>query len=304
MGGFFLILAIAISGQAASDPKPAAEKLEVGPIFVDASVPAKSGLADAIDAAWTLTAPEAVEIRGLKLLPSESFKVISSRMEGPDRIEGKFGAYLMRRWIARIEPLRVGEFPLGSVHLEYRTGTEPWKEGSFAGPKLVVTEHSQAGPNDELRPIPPLGEEGARRGWSRWLKFGGAGLFLAIVVGFLIETIRQRRQPTPLQQALREIRRLDEGGYVRPEEFRFVVGVLADVLRRYLEKKYSLAARKQTTEEFLSDPQTLDRLLPAQRTALAEFLAAADAQKFAKIPDAQTSRQCIQRAADFLEGER
>lgn len=79
--------------------------------------------------------------------------------------------------------------------------------------------------------------------------------------------------------------------------------LLANILRRYLEKKYHLPARRRTTPEFLQamPSSTLD---PSQQAFLRDFFERCDLAKFATAPaTADECRTLAGQAQDFVQGK-
>jgi hypothetical protein len=58
--------------------------------------------------------------------------------------------------------------------------------------------------------------------------------------------------------------------------------LVSDTIRYYLEERFNFHAPERTTEEFLYELQTTDRLLSGQKDSLGEFLKCCDLVKFAK----------------------
>ena len=54
------------------------------------------------------------------------------------------------------------------------------------------------------------------------------------------------------------------------------------IIRRYLERRFELAAPQRSTEEFLAEARHSPLLAPAYQTLLAEFLQCCDLMKFAR----------------------
>ena len=73
---------------------------------------------------------------------------------------------------------------------------------------------------------------------------------------------------------------------------------LSDIIRTYLEKRFSLHAPTQTSTEFLNDlKREKSPLKPDDKDFLAEFMTASDLVKFAKVPaDADAIGNAINKA--------
>ena len=117
-----------------------------------------------------------------------------------------------------------------------------------------------------------------------------ASFLLVSLIGGLFWWFFLRKKivpPTPRESALAELTKLREtlGEGADPE---FGVGV-SGVLRRFLGEAFSLAAPRQTTEEFLISLQGSLRFVETEQQSLADFLRHADYLKYAQ--GAATSEQ-------------
>jgi DnaJ-domain-containing protein 1 len=71
----------------------------------------------------------------------------------------------------------------------------------------------------------------------------------------------------------------------------------SDVVRAYLERRFSLPASHQTTAEFLDTMRRSPQLKPAQQRLLREFLERCDMAKFARAaPPPEECRQVAEMA--------
>jgi hypothetical protein len=79
---------------------------------------------------------------------------------------------------------------------------------------------------------------------------------------------------------------------------------LANIMRRYLEKKYQLPARHRTTQEFLDVLQSSPKLSGPEQEYLKDFFTRCDLAKFAR--EKMTEDECLacaQSAKDFITAE-
>lgn len=81
------------------------------------------------------------------------------------------------------------------------------------------------------------------------------------------------------------------------------VSKLSDIIRTYLEKRFSLHAPTQTTAEFLEDlKREKSPLSPDDKDFLEEFMKASDLVKFAKLPaDAAVIESAINKAENLVK---
>jgi len=114
---------------------------------------------------------------------------------------------------------------------------------------------------------------------------------LALAAWFLVRRWRRFAPPLPCDQAaLRELDRLmamnlPQAG--RGVRFSFLVST---IVRRYLERRLQLPARRQTTAEFLAAMRQAPLLAPPQQELLRDFLERCDLAKFAGV--APTPQEC------------
>jgi len=77
---------------------------------------------------------------------------------------------------------------------------------------------------------------------------------------------------------------------------------ISDILRHYIEHRFSLKAPERTTEEFLAELANTDVLPAAEKQRLGEFLKHCDLVKFAKHnPTTQQIQETFDLVKDFIE---
>ena len=86
----------------------------------------------------------------------------------------------------------------------------------------------------------------------------------------------------------------------QPREFCIVV---SDTVRWYLEERFDFRAPERTTEEFLHELQGTNRLTPAQKHSLGEFLQRCDLVKFARYEPAEPELRALHSSALRLVDE-
>ncbi|HWS68565.1 MAG TPA: DUF4381 family protein [Steroidobacteraceae bacterium] len=105
------------------------------------------------------------------------------------------------------------------------------------------------------------------------LAFGALGLW---------RWLRRRRQPRALLPFEIALQRLEEmRALMQPDDAREFSIAVSDVVRRYIEERFSVTATHRTTEEFLHDLlESSHARLARHRALLSEFLQACDLVKF------------------------
>lgn len=126
-------------------------------------------------------------------------------------------------------------------------------------------------------------------GWRTfrwWILFTLLGIGLCALIRPAIKRIQRilhERTLSPEARAELELNRLLAENLLEQGQFkRFFYG-LTGVVRRYFERGYALRATRQTSQEFLDSIAKVSRISTDERNALAQFLSAADAIKFAGI---------------------
>lgn len=202
----------------------------------------------------------------------------------------------------RLDPLVPGTHPVHLDAVRYRIGKGTWHTVRWQPFSVKVTAQLRDVDRTSLRDpvsieeVPSLPERSSP--W--WLALPPLlGVVLAAAWWLLRRerTLPARSAEEIARHELDRLQRLDLPSRGRIEEFHTL---LANIVRRFLERKYDLPARHQTTPEFLAG---LDQgpLSPSQRSFLAEFLRACDQAKFAR---AQISpEQCaalLEQTRSFL----
>lgn len=170
----------------------------------------------------------------------------------------------------------------------------------------VLSDGAGAG---ELRPArDPLPEiEGP---WleRRWPWFAGGVAVLAAVLAGIAAWLRRaagRTRLTAFDRASSRLAGLRGRGLPGPEHVDPWYVELSDIVRRYVEERFSLRAPELTTEEFLLEAGRSAELTPAHRELLSGFLERCDRVKFARYnPGEGESRDALDLVSRFLEESR
>jgi hypothetical protein len=201
-----------------------------------------------------------------------------------------------RRWqrTYTFEPLVPGALPLQIEPLLIREDGGVFRKILWKPVPVQVTttiaEPDLKGLRDPtvIEPLPPLPEGSS----FLWLGVGLGLLVTALAALLYFRRRRTRAALVPAEQwTLREFDRLlalhlPEKGKI--ERFHTL---LANVVRRYLEKKFQLPARRRTTPEFLDVLQSAQKLSEPQRAFLRGFLQSCDLAKFARV--GASEKECL-----------
>jgi len=133
-------------------------------------------------------------------------------------------------------------------------------------------------------------------------------ILLALLVWYLIKKRRQTKAVPLAPRAAHEIalerlsnlkgKRLVQKGLIK--EFYIE---LSDIVRRYVEARFSFRAPEMTTQEFLSSLKYSSILSGSEKELLEEFLTRCDLVKFAKYsPSVDEIEQSFKSAEEFIVG--
>lgn len=221
------------------------------------------------------------------------------------------GEYREHRLTGRFQTFALGTVSVPGPPVRFRIDGEEPRAGTFPmGRFTVVPTVPPAGPEPPLRDIhglvpPPW--------WATWpWAWIAAGVVALALLAWLVRRLRRRRPKTaapvadepldrPEVEAQRRLealvaRRLPEAGrtYEHGSE-------LADILRRFVERRFGGAQPGDTTAELGGRLLARGDVLPADVTALRAILEACDLTKFARRPyDAPRAHQAEVVAARLI----
>jgi len=214
------------------------------------------------------------------------------------------------------ESLTAGVIEIPPLAVQYahepdKAGAEPVFEHELVAEPLQVeirsaltTQDSVLEPRDItgtlLPPRDPLSP------WE-WAAIAGGGLAgLATIAALAIWLRKRARRPAPpilpevwALRALAELQAADlvEAGRIREFYYR-----LSEIVRAYIERKFSLAAPEMTTEEFLGMLARGGGVLPYDSDRLRDFLQACDLVKYAALtPLDQDAERALGTARAFVD---
>ena len=109
--------------------------------------------------------------------------------------------------------------------------------------------------------------------------------------------------PRPAHEiAYEQLEALEKKDFIRQGRSKEYFVEISDIIRRYLENRFSLRAPEMTTEEFLSSAQAASRLSIEQKLLLREFLTSCDLVKFAKyLPVSDEVAAAFERAKKLVD---
>ncbi len=214
-----------------------------------------------------------------------------------------------------LEPFRSGELQIPALTIKYARkpadpDAQPRFEHELTAKSLQITVRSALTTQDSVQkprditgtllpPRPPM---------SPWRMALIAGVVAGVLAGAyaayrLIRRHRSRPPPPVLPEvwalaALTELAGLDwfERGRVREYYYR-----LTEIVRRYIERQFGLAAPEMTTQEFLSTLARNRSALPYDTERLRAFLEACDIVKYAAYhPLPKHAEEAMRAARAFI----
>jgi len=207
-----------------------------------------------------------------------------------------------------LDTYETGTLAIPPVTIEYRAkGSDEWHEIVVDEIKVeVLSLLDGADSNAAIRDI-----RGPRSLYGlRYLYITLAVILIAIIVALVILYIKKRKKaeesiapPRPAHEiayeALTALKQKDLTGTGQVKEYYFE---LSDIVRHYLENRFSLKAPEMTTEEFLYHLRETDQLRTDHKGVLREFLSHCDLVKFAKyLPEEMEIEASFESAKGLVD---
>lgn len=215
----------------------------------------------------------------------------------------------------QLEPFLAGEYTIQPLKIIFHA-----KEKKDAVPPTTVTTDKEIItvtsllPKDENRPqlrdiMPPVVQPLDIAGYAPLF---GAALILLLLGGAAFYWFRQRKKnggintaPPPLPSHLLAFQELDDllaGDLLGRGEYKLFHAQVSDILRRYIEPRFSIRAPERTTEEFLCELGRTNLLATNHKLLLRNFLTHCDLVKFAEHRPTDTeTNQTIELCRQFIK---
>jgi hypothetical protein len=279
-----LLSAVAFADDPGEQPRSTHVLQAHGPAALSTTSPVSGGrmtvaFTDEIGLTVQVAGPSSLQVKPPQIWAADPWHV--SRVD-PPQVEqtGDTVRWSQRFWL---EPLTPGETMLELAPLQYREKNGPWQRVAWQPITVVVSarlKQPEAASARDITSIEELpGLAGRESAW--WIAAAGAGAALAGVIAW--RWLRKRGAAparSPEAWALIELDRLAALRLGERGKSERLATLLAGLVRRYLEKKFRVPARRQTTAEFLA---ALPSGLAEQRPWLEAFLTRCDQIKFAPI---------------------
>ena len=158
---------------------------------------------------------------------------------------------------------------------------------------VVPPQNAAGGAGEDIRDLKGLVEIPNSYGWLWWVL---VAIILAIAAYFIWRRLKSRRplaKPTVAIPPHRRAKdRLRAAGELMSNPYQFC-SLVSDVLRGYVEERFSLHAPERTTEEFMAELRASQQLHVAHKSLLEDFLSRCDLVKFAKAEPAEPELQSL-----------
>lgn len=223
------------------------------------------------------------------------------------------GGYLQaERWY-RLQTMTPGSYIIPPAAIAYvdpqKTPGEIKTSQLYVEIRSSIKEGEKAEDIRDIKMPVSLPENIARILAAIGLALGALGGAAAAV--WYIRERRRRREamkpPRPAYEiALEELEALRRMALVGQGKVKEYYIMLSDIVRRYIERRFAIKAKEQTTQEFLSGVAHDAALSDDAKKIIAEFLAACDMVKFAKYGAAPSeaddafglAREFVEKTAD------
>jgi hypothetical protein len=275
------------------------------PVTVTArAVPSKATIGDEIRLLVQVERPRAYSVAvpaGEQRL--DPFEV--KRVEATPFVDGK--NRVRETFVVVLTVFELGELEIPPVMVKYKDGSG--REGYLLGPPAavkVVSVGKKAADKDDIRPIkgPVSLSMAALRVWALSLLAFFLSVVLAVKVYWRIRNRREidleSRKP-PHERAALELGRLWKRNYLENGKAKEFYSELADILRRYLERQFTIEALEQTSFEIVRSLKEKEFAGEAVSRA-SELLEQSDLVKFAAfVPSRRRADELAARLSEFVD---
>ncbi len=201
---------------------------------------------------------------------------------------------IIQTWVYHFEPMKSGEFALHPFRVFFRLESErkPQLE-NWSVYKIEISEipyrvtsvdiNDQSDIRDVKGPIQPEYD-------YLPLILSVSTIAILLLSLWLVVRIRRHFQDRGLSaveiidyllESLRRLKKLEEKDYISQQQYDRLHVELSGVLRYFVENRFGLKAREQTTEEFIREIRYSPHFSTEQQAILQQFLELADLVKFA-----------------------
>jgi hypothetical protein len=274
------------------------------PVTVNAEVnKTTAGIGDKIEYTITVNAPKDYEVE----LPSfgENLADFSVKDFTSDR-GGFFSTTYTQKYTLDI--YETGAFTIPAALIKYReNNSTEWKE--LITKDLSVTVQSLLNESDQTSGIKDIKGPYSMNNLMYLYIILAVIAVVAIIVALIIYMKKKKETrevvipPPPAHEtALNALRELMGKDYIRKGNIQEYYFELSNIVRHYLEDRFSMQAPEMTTEEFLVLLRDTDKLNADQKDLLRKFLSHCDMVKFAKhLPEEREIESSYEHAKRLIE---
>ena len=282
-------------------------KVEKGPVeMIVRADRSEARIAEPISVAVEVRALKGVDVKfpqaEKKLGPFEIMNVD----DAPDvPIDGGKGRLWTRKFA--LESLKSGKLKIPAVTVDFTDNRNPAKpihsQLTSQELELQIASVLEAKPDPtKFRDIKGTVEIPAEKNYTWISTMIGSLIGTALISALAMLAIRMKRNRilTADQWALSQLARLQDDGLVEAGQIEGFYVRLTNIIRAYIERRFTIHAPNRTTREFLEEAHAHPRL-EEYRGELRENLQSADMVKFAKFRPAQNECQdTMETAKNFV----
>lgn len=286
----YIVILLSCTGNICTGEKTGRQDADYGtpasPVKANATVDkAKATIGERIQYKMTVDAPKGTEIVFPEMKEKlAGFDVIDSGSQLRNRKDGRV---IEERWFL-LETFKPGSYiiPAITIHYKHKKAKE---EGDAETPEIYIeiasTLDDKAADIRDIKPPVPL-----RKDYYRLYILLAAIFGILALVGIPLFIFKRKKRgksgaiPPPLSaheiayKELERLRSLDLTANGQTKEYYYH---LSNIVRHYIENRFQLMAPERTTEEFLTEMTTSNKLDEIHKELIGNFLEHSDLVKFA-----------------------
>jgi hypothetical protein len=220
---------------------------------------------------------------------------------------------IVKAYRYRLEPVVSGKYQIPALTFQFQDANDPNKAYSLDTEPIDVEVTSLLGQDRANLKIADIeGVVAPPRAVSHaWI--WAVAAVVVIGLGVVVWAVVRRRHSHRIVRVFRpahelaygRLRALVEAKLVEQGRTKEFYQQITDILRHYIEDRFSLHAPEQTTDEFLYSLSQADTLAKPDQAGLADFLQHCDLVKFAThLPTAEQIQQTFNLVKGFIEKTR
>ncbi len=189
-----------------------------------------------------------------------------------------------------LEPFLSGEYIIPSMEFQFTKKGDPESKIHRINTDEIKLTISSLLPTDkqnlEIHDIaPPVELAGSPVRWQTIVLYSLSAIGSIVLLLLLFKWWKNREVKVRIipahETAFAALEALIQSGHAEKGEYKLFYQKISDILRHYIERRFTIQAPEQTTEEFLTDPKMGQTLTREQQQLLKNFLTQCDLVKFA-----------------------